>query len=419
MTAPIPVSAPGPLWRRLLGFTLLPAIAAVSPLLVLPVVSRIAGQGGWASAIAGEAVGTVAAIAIGYGWSAIGPALVSIARDDDERARLYRDSVVVRLLITVLALPIMSVICWFIASPGSEWLSVLMGVQGALIALSFTWYSAGVGDPRAIVVYDAVPRLAAAAVAAVVIAQVGIVELYPLSGIAVTLIGTGLFTVRVLRRHPGPWPSRRELPRLFRTGAPVALNDAALGVYSNIPTPLVNVSSPVGAAAGFASADKMLKLGQFLPITLANALQAWVGEAHGHARSRRMRIALTAHTAFGLLGCVVLAALGPWASAFLFGEAAASGFAVLLAMGIVFAFFSIRTSMSRHILFPAGEAGTVMRATLLGSAVGIPIMIALALWIGPIGAAVGYAFTEGAATLLLVRRCVRALRELSAEADRE
>lgn len=414
MTGPLPVTPPGPLWRRLAGFTLLPAIAAISPLIVLPVVARIAGPGGWASAIAGEAVGTFAAIAIGYGWAAIGPALISIARDDDHRAQLYRESLVIRLLIAVIALPVMGVICWLIASPGAEWLSVLMGAQGALIALSFTWYSAGVGDPRAIVVYDAMPRLLAAAAAAVAISMIGFVELYPLAGIAVTLVGTTLFTVRVLRRHPGSWPGVRDIPRLFRAGASVALNDAALGAYSNIPTPLVNVTAAPGAAAGFASADKMLKLGQFLPVTLANALQAWIAEAHGAGRARRMRLALSAHAVFGVLGCVVLAVLGPWASGFLFGAEAAAGFAVLLMMGIVFAFFSLRTSISRHVLFPAGQASAVMRATLLGTAVGVPVMIALALWIGPLGAAIGYALTEGAATVLLARRCLHALRELAA-----
>ena len=65
--------------RRLLGFMLLPAIAALSPIIALPVVVRIAGDAGWASAIAGESIGTFAAIAIGWGWATIGPALISIA----------------------------------------------------------------------------------------------------------------------------------------------------------------------------------------------------------------------------------------------------------------------------------------------------------------------------------------------------
>ncbi|SDH48179.1 lipopolysaccharide biosynthesis protein [Microbacterium pygmaeum] len=407
---------PSPLWKRLAGFTLVPAIAAISPLLVLPIVSRTAGPSGWSSAIAGEAVGTVAAITIGYGWASIGPALVSIAKDDAHRGSIYRESIVVRLTIALAALPIMGVICWLIASPGSEWLSVLMGLQGALIALSFAWFAAGTGDPRSIIFFDALPRLLVTIVAAFVIAHIGIVELYPMAGIAVTLIGTGLFTVRVLARYPAPWPRARELSRMFRAGFPVALNDVALSAYSSVPAPLVNVTATPIEAAGFASADKMLKLGQFLPMTLANALQAWIGEAHGPHRRRRMRQALAAHGGFGLLGGILLAVFGSWASLILFGAQAQATTGVLIALGVTFALFSLRTSMTRHVLFPAGESRAVLRATLVATAIGVPAMIGLGIVLGPIGAATGYALTEGAATVLLIRRCVEAMRRLDAAA---
>ncbi|MDR7185318.1 PST family polysaccharide transporter [Microbacterium trichothecenolyticum] len=404
-----------PLWRRLLGFTLLPAIAAVSPLLVLPVLSRIAGPDGWASAIAGESVGTFAAIAIAYGWTTIGPALVSVALDDPHRGRLYRDALVVRLLTAVVALPITALICALVASPGYEWLAVLMGLQGALIAMSFTWFAVGVGDPKAIMLYDAVPRVLVAIIAAVAIAQLGIVELYPVGGILVTLIGTTAYTVRLLKLYPSDWPSLRELPGLFRLGAPVALNDAALGAYSSVPTPLVNVTSPGAAAAGFASADKLLKLGQFLPLTLANALQSWTGEVNGPARARRVGLAVWAHAIFGVLGWIVLGLAGPWVSGILFGANAAATPAVCIALGLAFAMYSTRTSMTRHLLFPTGQARAVMTATLIATAAGVPAMIGLTVLLGPFGAALGYATTETIATVLLIRRSSRGLKRIHAE----
>src|SRR3546814_4895346 len=106
----------------------------------------------------------------------------------------------------------------------------------------------------------------------------------------------------------------REVPRLLRAGLPVALNDAALSAYSSVPAPLVNVTAPPVEAAGFASADKMFKLGSVLPFTLASAFQSWVTEEHGLGRIRRLHIALTTHAAFGVLGAVILAGLGYWRS---------------------------------------------------------------------------------------------------------
>lgn len=407
------------IYRRLAGFTMLPAIAAISPLLVLPVVSRAAPAEGWASALAGESVGTFAAIAIAYGWTTIGPALVAIAPDDHERGALYRQALVVRLLVACVALPILVLICTLVASDGYELLAALMGVQGALIALSFTWFAVGIGTPGSIAFYDSIPRVLMAALAAVVILQTGVIEFYPIAGIAVTVVGTTWYTVNVLRRYPGAWPRMRSVPSLFRVGAPVALNDAALGAYSAVPTPLVNVTSPGLAAAGFASGDKLAKLGQFLPLTLANALQTWTAEVYGAARERRLKLALSAHTVFGMIGALGLGLLGPFATLVLFGPSADAGFEIMIPLGVAFGFFSIRTSMTRHVLFPAGKSVTVMRATLLGTLVGVPAMVLLAIPFGAVGVATGYALTELIPTLVLIAPCRGAVQTLSAQEPRD
>jgi PST family polysaccharide transporter len=401
--------------HRILGFALLPAVAAVSPLIVLPAVSRSAGPDGWASAIAGESIGTFAAIAVAYGWTTVGPSLIAIASDDVRRGRLYRDAVVVRGLTSLLALPALVILCFLVASPGHGWLAALMGLQGALIGLSFTWFSVGVGDPRPILIFDAAPRLCMAALAMVAIVRGAPVEVYPIAGIAVTVVGTTLYSLSILRRYPSAWPPLREVPGLFRVSAPVALNDAALGAYSSVPAPLVNVLATGTSAAGFASGDKMAKLGQFLPLTLANALQTWTAEATGSARLRRLHLALALHGGSGLLGWLVLGLAGPPVSLLLFGADAAATAAVCFALGGAFAMYSLRTSMTRHVLFPAGQQGAVMRATLVATAVGIPAMVAGGITMGPIGAALGYALTEAVSTALLARRTTRALVQLTQE----
>lgn len=398
--------------NRLVGFALLPAIAAASPLIVLPAVSRSAGPDGWASAIAGESIGTFAAIAVAYGWTTVGPSLIAIAPNDGRRGRLYRDALVVRLLTSLVALPALVVLCVLVAAPGHEWLAALMGLQGALIGLSFTWFAVGVGDPRPILLYDAAPRLCVAVVAMLAIIGGAPVETYPVAGIAVTVVGTTLYTLRLLRRYPSPWPPNREVPGLFRVGAPVALNDAALGAYSSVPAPLVNVVATAGAA-GFASGDKMAKLGQFLPLTLANALQAWTAEVTGPARRHRIRLALALHGGSGLLGWLVLGLAGPPVSALLFGAPAAAGTAICFALGGAFAMYSLRTSMTRHVLFPAGDQSAVMWATLIATVVGVPAMVAGVFVLGPVGAALGYALTETISTVILAPRTRAALAVLS------
>ncbi len=397
---------------RLFGFTLIPAIAAVSPLVVLPAVSRSAGEDGWASAIAGESVGTFAAIAVAYGWTTVGPALIAGTNDNVRRGRLYRDAIVVRLATSAIALPLLIVLCSVVAAPGHALLASLMGLQGALIGLSFTWFAVGVGDPRSILFYDAIPRLCVAVIAMLAIVNGLPVEVYPVAGIMVTLIGTAAYTMRLLRRYPSPWPPMRELPGLFRVGAPVALNDGALGAYSSVPMPLVNTIASGSAAAGFASADKLAKLGQFLPLTLANALQSWTAEVRGHERGKRLKIALAMHGGFGLLGTGVLGLAGPPVTALFFGQPAAAATGVCFALGFGFAIYSLRTSMTRHVLFPAAEQKSVMWATLTATVFGVPSMlIGASIW-GPLGVALGYAVTETISTALLLNRTRKAISQL-------
>lgn len=409
------LTTPAPLWRRLLGFSTLPAIAAISPLIALPFMSRAAGPEGWASAIAGESIGTFAAIVIAFGWGTVGPALVAVAPDDRARGGLYRDALVVRGLLALVVLPVTVVLCALTASPGYGLLSALMGVQGALIALSFTFFAVGVAKPGAIAAYDAVPRVISAVVAAVAIAMTGIVELYPLSGIAVTLIGTGLYSVRTLRRYPSRWSTPREWPQRFRAGLPVAMNEAALGAYSAVPTPLVHIATPA-VSAGFATGDKMLKLGQFIPITLANAFQSWTAEGREAERRSRIRFAILAHIALGLLGWAALSILGPWVSEIL-APGAQTPTAICVLLGAAFALYSVRTSMTRHLLFPYGYQVAVMRATLVGTVVGIPLMVAMAWTIGPVGVAIGYTATELVSTAILIPLTLATLRRLRGEPD--
>lgn len=343
--------------------------------------------------------------------------MVAVA-SDARRGQLYREAVVVRSLTALIALPLMAVVCALVASDGYALLAVLMGLQGALIALSYTWFAVGLGDPWSIALYDAVPRVVAAIAVAGAIGLLGApVELYPLSGIAVTLVGTTLYTSRILGRFPAAWPSRRSIPGLFRHTAPVAVNEGALGLYSSVPVPLVTAVDPADAA-GYASGDKMVKLGQFLPITLANALQYWTAEVFGEARARRLRRALGLHVAMGLLGWVALGSLGSFVSLVLFGEQAAAPLGIVIVLGFAFACYSARTSMIRHFLFPANAASTVMVATLVASAVGLPIMIALTFAVGPLGTAVGYAVTEAISTAWMIRRTKRSYTRLVSEPAR-
>ena len=184
------------LWGRLAGFAGLPMISMITPLLVLPVLGRAAGQEGWASVAAGESIGTFAAIVIAYGWNTAGPPRVALEPDPVARARFYRESLLVRGALALLAVPVIAVLCALLAADGYVLPTVLMGLSGAVTGLSFAWYAVGAGDPRSIAVYEAVPRVLAAALSAGVILATGQLAFYPLLALTVSLAGVVLFSRR-------------------------------------------------------------------------------------------------------------------------------------------------------------------------------------------------------------------------------
>ena len=406
-------SARGDLTARFAGFALLPILSAVSPLVVLPALSRSVEPAGWASALTGETVGTFAAIVIAWGWTNMGPARVAVAADRTTQGRLYRESLAVRGLLALVVLPLLAVLVALIAADGYRALAVLMAVQGSVISLSFTWFAVGRGDPRSIVMLDALPRMAVAVGAALTIATTGAVLIYPLAGLAVTVAGTAVYSLRILRQCPAPWPRLSELRGLFRQTSDVAVNDAAVGVYSAVPVPLVSATLTSISAGGYASADKLIKLGQFIPITVANALQAWAAEAGAGTMRARTLVAVRIHSAIGIVGWLGVAALGPRATRILFGDDTAADREVLIVLGLAFFLFAVRTGLTRHVLFPAGRGRDVMRAGVIGSMVGIPAMAAGVFGVGAVGAAVGFALSEVTMVAVLVRPSLGALRGMS------
>lgn len=400
------------LTQRLFGFSALPAISAISPLLVLPLVARSAGPEGWASALSGEVMGTLAGVIISYGWSTIGPPKVANATDPSVIGRLYRESLFVRFCLAMVVLPVLIIICGIIAGEGYRTLTILMGLQGATIALSFVWFSVGIADPRSIALFDAIPRVLAAGTAAALILATGIVELYPVAGLVVTLAGTTMLTKRVLLQYPSTNPRFRDIFKLLRANTDVAVSDTVFTSYLAFPLPLVHLNTPSLEASSFASADKMVKLGMYVPFALGNALQAWTAEAHGKARVNRVRASIGAHALLGLLGWTVISTIGPMASEFLFGSEAIASRDTLVILGFAFALYSIRSSLTRHLLLPSGDSASVMTATLIGSLLGIGVMVGLTPKIGANGAAIGYALTEAMITIILTLRAPRGLQKL-------
>lgn len=400
------------LWRRLAGFAGLPMISLITPLLVLPVIGRVAGEAGWASLAAGESIGTLAGIVIAYGWNVAGPPRIAATTDPVVRATLYRESLVVRGGLAVVSFPVIVLLCLLVAADGFGLPTALMGLSGAVVGLSFAWYSVGAGDPRSIAVFEAVPRVVAAAVSAGVVLATRELAVYPVLAITASLGGMLLFSRRALRGARLPRLDWSDVRRLLVRDKALAAIDVAGGAYGTVPVPIVSAFSDAGDASAYASADKLYKFGLYVPITLGNAFQSWTVEGGTGELARRLGLALRAHVVVGVVGWVVFTLAGPPVSALLFGPAVIADRAVCFWLGAAFALASTRISLTRHVLVPSGRIRVVFISTVAGALTGIPLIAVLAWSIGPVGAAVGLVVSEAVATAVLVPPSLHRFRGL-------
>jgi PST family polysaccharide transporter len=383
--------------RRLTGFTVLPLLSLVTPFLLMPVVARVAGPSGWSSFVAGQAVGTVGATVVFWGWNVGGPVLVAQAATAADRAEVYAASLRTRYLLLLVVVPSVAVVSALVAEPGHRADASAMAVATALLGMSPSWFGIGVGAPWLLFWYDTVPRVVAAVLGALVVWVSGLVWTYPVLLALSVVVSLVAFRRRVAPSAHGmsPFPVSRSAGELRSHLGTAGINLAATA-YASTPVPVATVAFRPEVSSPFASADAAYRLGLFSVTAMGNAFQGWTlesGLGDGERRSRH-RSAFLAHLFLGVAGGGLFAALGPWVTGFLFGADVAAPRDVCVWYGVAFAFLSISTPPIRNLLVPAGRVRLVLGWTVGSAVVGLVLMVAAAVAGWSAGVAAGMAVSE-------------------------
>jgi hypothetical protein len=399
---------------RLLGFTILPLASLVTPLLLLPVIARTVGEGGWASIVAGQSIGTFAATLILWGWNVDGP--VRAARSGaSEVAEIYRESLRTRWVLAAVVAPLAGGLSALIAAPEHRLDAVVMSFSTAVAGLSPAWVAIGLGQPRLLALFDTAPRVAGTVAAIPLILATGSVLWYGVLLLAGVGIGLAVFARTI--GATGSWLGAN--PRSVRTELGRQRHTAAINVsgnaYAATPVPLATALNPAPAVAGFASADNLYRFGLFSVVALGNALQQWTVAAG--PGSPRQTTAIRAHAALGVVGAAILTGAGPWASSVLFGPDVQADSLTCAFYGAAFLMLSSGTPLIRNILIPAGHQKTVLRWTAVSAALGVAAMAALSLsgWVP--GVALGMAVSETVLLLGLIAPSRAVLRSSAPTTD--
>jgi len=380
------------------------ALATLSQVVLLSTVARQSSDSVWSALAIGQSIGQVAGIACAFGWNLSGPTRWAGSRPE-ARASLYVDSLVNRVLVTVVVLPISVAIGVFLTPPGQLRMVSLTIVATLTLGLSPNWFNVAEGRAGAMALYNFLPRSAASLVAAALIWFGSPPETYPIALLIQSLGATSVFTAKVVRHA-----TIRIAPLLDTVGTQwqTAVTDFSGGVFSAANVALVASQVTVAELASYSSAQRVYQLGIIALLVLSQSLQGWTVDPSGD-RTQRGRQALRAHALLGLVGGLFIGLAGPTVSSLLFGDQLAAPHAVTVALAFSFLFIACNTGIGVHVLIPHGDQRIVLRATLTASAVGIPGVLTLAHFFGETGGAVGLALSQLGALVVLLPQTRRIL----------
>jgi len=407
MTSTAPESPRPHRARSVVLLTAVSALSAISPLIALPLITRAAGPSGFAEIAIGQALGTLAATLIAFGWAVRGP--VEAARSSHPE-RVFRASLVVRGANSLVALPLVAVLAALASHSDDHALSIVSALAFALQGLSLSWYAVGVGRPALTLLFDALPRIVLNLVGAALALATGQALVYPV----VLLVGT--FTAFVaaswligLRERFSVRLALVDAAASYRRGWRTATAAALLTFSETAPLSALGVASSP-AAVGFAPFDRVLKYGYIGVYMITSSFQGWVSSASGDLARRRMRRAVGIHIVLGLVLGALFAGVVPWATPVVLGP----GFAVapLTAVfgGVALAAMTVATALGMCVVLPAGRDDAYLATVGVGAVLVVPATLVGAAVGGVTGAAAGVALVQLAVLTILGLAALPVLR---------
>jgi O-antigen/teichoic acid export membrane protein len=381
-------------WRRVGSFTGLPLISLVGQLSLIPVIASVGGAQGWAAVALGQALGGGAATIMQYGWGFTGPTRLAPLPQHD-RGRLLWVSILSRLIVAAVLLPLTAAVAAALAPQGHRLLAGLTSVALAMMGMSALWFFVGTGRPGQAARYETLPRLLTLLLAALVVLVTQDAIWYPVLFLAGQLVATTWLVSRlgVVSLGRRTWAEAFGALRSHRTAA---ATDVLFAIGQAVPTGILAAVAP-GALATFAAGDRVQRLGQSGVQPLFNAFQGWVCEATGNGAAARMRLAVATTGACGLAGATGFAVGLPLVDHLLFAGEVTVGYGVSVFFGLSLALYALTSSINFTVLAPAGLTGDIFRSTAVGGLVVVLAISTLPHHFGAAGGAASVAAAQAAA----------------------
>jgi hypothetical protein len=391
-------------FNKIFGFGLSMLLLAIASLVAIPSMVASSGPRAWGMIAAGQAVGAVAAVAVAYGWGMSGPAKIA---KSDLKGRLseYAESVVCELLIFLPVGLVAFGIAWLIGHDYGLYAGV-GALSTASVGLTANWYFIGMARPYALLVGETLPRVAGTLVGILYMvtgssALIGV--LWQLIGMLAAFV---ICTVWILQ----PWSvarrrmvHRRPIKTVLWTQRHGLTATLVSAVYSAAPITIVTVVAPVVQPV-YAVLDKVQRQvnAGLSPFTVV--MQGWIPRAARGGLATRIKQAMLLSVVFGLALAAFMLLIAQDLMRWLGGGRIQPGFVALVLMSAITGVYLFENVVAKAALPALAELGVAAKASIVGMAVGLPLVAVGAVLLG----------AEGALAGILVGIVVRLLIELFA-----
>lgn len=392
--------------QRLGAFGASVVIGTVVGLIAIPVVIAHAGSDAWGVIALGQSAALLFGVLVSFGWGTIGPAMVA-GMPAAERPQMFMDSLVSRVYLFAVTAPIALLTVWLVSRESA--VAMLACLAYLVPFLGASWFFVGDARPGRLLVFDTVPIMLGTVFGLIGLVLTGDVFVYLALQLALNVVGV-VASCLLIRNKSAAVPRfdfniRKAVRRLGgqRHGVITA---ATSSLYVNTPVLVVGAVIP-GALALYAMAEKFFKYGLTAVGPAVQVLQGSIADPDRARQDRRVRTAARLAPFAAAFCALVMALCIPWASQLLSQGSIRVGWDLSLPMGVVFGAVAVSQVVGLACLIPIGEGKALAVSTVLGAAVGIPLILIGALTLGVSAVAWAVAVSELAVAvyqLLVVRR---------------
>ncbi|MFT4260661.1 lipopolysaccharide biosynthesis protein [Microbacterium sp.] len=398
---------------RLSGFTVSVLLVTLFGVACIPLLTASVGLGGWGTLALIQVVAQFAGIIVAFGWGAVGAATVA-GIEVDRRPAFFRRSLQARALLYACTFPPLAVLL-IVLTRGDVLVSVLGAAVYLLPYLGASWYFTGEGRPGRLLLLDTLPVLVGGVIGLVGTWLTGQLWAYLLcQGLGyVAAVAVSADVIRRSPQEPG-YADRTPLRSLLASQRHAVSATLVSGLYVTLPMVAVQVFIPA-LQPMYAYADRLFKYASIAFLPIQQFFQSWV-PVDDEGRPRRMRIATLAAAGIGIIAGILIAVLSPWASTLLSVGEETVPLAVSVPLGVAFVGIATAAVVGYACLVSLGRVRALAVSTIIGAAVGAPLIILFAV----LGSVPAIAWAVAVSELCVGGYLVLVLRaELRAPAQRD